>query len=270
MPCSDASGRASWRPGTPLIGPSLVHPASRGEVLDARARALQRATRTPAALRPSRRSATPYASSRISSRAGAGAASCSPRPATTTPWPRSTASRPSRSRRRRSTSRACSSTAFGAGVSRTFLYELVDVKPEPALHDPEQHFGLLRNDLSPKPAFTAVKTMIAAIRASPGPRRHGAAALGGRADEAGRGRAAAAAPRATARACSRCGGRCRSGTSRRASRSTPGSRPVDADLRRGRGARRRRLEAERVRRSRSSGSTASAASRSSWRATSSW
>jgi hypothetical protein len=60
-------------------------------------------------------------------------------------------------------------TAFGAGVRRTFIYELVDEKPDPGLVDPEQHFGLLRNDLSPKPAFTAIKTLIAAIRASPGP-----------------------------------------------------------------------------------------------------
>ena len=36
------------------------------------------------------------------------------------------------------------------------------------MRDPEQHFGLLRNDLSPKPAFTAIKTLIAALRASPG------------------------------------------------------------------------------------------------------
>jgi hypothetical protein len=60
-------------------------------------------------------------------------------------------------------------TAFGAGARRTFLYELVDEKPDPALADQEQHFGLLRNDLSPKPAFTAVKTLIAALRTSPGP-----------------------------------------------------------------------------------------------------
>jgi hypothetical protein len=60
-------------------------------------------------------------------------------------------------------------TAFGAGVRRTFVYELVDEKPDPGLIDPEQHFGLLRNDLSPKPAFTAVQTMIGAIKSSPGP-----------------------------------------------------------------------------------------------------
>jgi hypothetical protein len=60
-------------------------------------------------------------------------------------------------------------TAFGAHVSRTFIYELVDVRPDPALGDPVQHWGLLRNDFSPKPAFTAVKTLIAAVRSSPGP-----------------------------------------------------------------------------------------------------
>jgi hypothetical protein len=59
-------------------------------------------------------------------------------------------------------------TAFGAGVRRTFIYELIDEKPDPALVDAEQHFGLLRNDLSPKPAFTAIKTLIAAVRDSPG------------------------------------------------------------------------------------------------------
>jgi hypothetical protein len=60
-------------------------------------------------------------------------------------------------------------TAYGAGVRRTFLYELADERPEPALSDPEEHFGLLRTDLSPKPAFRAIRAMIAALRASPGP-----------------------------------------------------------------------------------------------------
>ena len=59
--------------------------------------------------------------------------------------------------------------AFGAGVRRTFLYELVDEKAEPGLADQEQHFGLLRNDLSPKPAFGAVRSLVAALRTSPGP-----------------------------------------------------------------------------------------------------
>jgi hypothetical protein len=64
-------------------------------------------------------------------------------------------------------------TAFGAGVRRTFIYELLDEKPEPGLIDAEQHFGLLRNDFSPKPAFTAIKTLIAAVRDSPGRRLGG-------------------------------------------------------------------------------------------------
>jgi hypothetical protein len=50
---------------------------------------------------------------------------------------------------------------FRAGVERTFAYELVDEKPEPGLRDPEQHFGLLRSDWTPKPAFTALKNLLA-------------------------------------------------------------------------------------------------------------
>ena len=44
---------------------------------------------------------------------------------------------------------------FRAGIPRTYAYELIDEKPDAALTDPEQHFGLLRNDFSEKPAFTA-------------------------------------------------------------------------------------------------------------------
>jgi hypothetical protein len=51
-------------------------------------------------------------------------------------------------------------TAFGAGVRRTFVYELLDEKPDPGLADMQQHFGLLRNDLSPKPAFLAIQRLI--------------------------------------------------------------------------------------------------------------
>jgi hypothetical protein len=59
--------------------------------------------------------------------------------------------------------------AFDAGVKRTFVYELADEKPDPGLRDPEQHFGLLRHDLTPKPAFHALRNLIAAVRRSPGP-----------------------------------------------------------------------------------------------------
>lgn len=64
-------------------------------------------------------------------------------------------------------------TAFGAGVRRTFLYELLDEQPDPGLAISEQHFGLVRNDLSPKPAYTAVQTLIAAMRSTPGERSGG-------------------------------------------------------------------------------------------------
>ena len=58
--------------------------------------------------------------------------------------------------------------AFAAGVKRTFVYELLDEKPDPGLVDPEQHFGLLRNDLSRKPAFDAVRNLIHSVASSPG------------------------------------------------------------------------------------------------------
>ena len=58
--------------------------------------------------------------------------------------------------------------SFRAGVERTFIYELLDEKPEPALRDPEQHFGLLRQDLTPKPAYLAVRNLLRAVRRSPG------------------------------------------------------------------------------------------------------
>jgi hypothetical protein len=57
---------------------------------------------------------------------------------------------------------------FGRGVTRTFSYELVDEKPDPAGAERESNFGLLRNDLSPKPAFDTLRNTIA-ILADPGP-----------------------------------------------------------------------------------------------------
>jgi hypothetical protein len=52
---------------------------------------------------------------------------------------------------------------FEQGIARTYAYELVDQRPDPGLRDAEQHFGLLRNDFSPKPAFTALKNLLAAV-----------------------------------------------------------------------------------------------------------
>ena len=54
---------------------------------------------------------------------------------------------------------------FRWGVPRSFVYELVDVRDNLARDDSEENFGLLRNDLSPKPAFTALKNLLATIGA---------------------------------------------------------------------------------------------------------
>ncbi|MDN5778304.1 MAG: hypothetical protein L0H96_15495 [Humibacillus sp.] len=45
---------------------------------------------------------------------------------------------------------------FRRNVPRVFIYELVDDPANPAMNDHEAHFGLLRNDFSRKPAFTAL------------------------------------------------------------------------------------------------------------------
>jgi hypothetical protein len=52
---------------------------------------------------------------------------------------------------------------FRRGVRRTFLYELVDQKPDPERTNQERHFGLLRSDFTPKPSYTALKALIAAV-----------------------------------------------------------------------------------------------------------
>jgi hypothetical protein len=52
---------------------------------------------------------------------------------------------------------------FRDGVRRTFTYELIDEKPDPNERDPEQHYGLLRNDFTPKPAFTALKNLLTLV-----------------------------------------------------------------------------------------------------------
>jgi hypothetical protein len=57
---------------------------------------------------------------------------------------------------------------FAQGVVRTFPYELVDEFRDPGREEPESNFGLLRHNLSPKPAFRAIRNLIA-ILADPGP-----------------------------------------------------------------------------------------------------
>jgi len=51
------------------------------------------------------------------------------------------------------------------GLKRSIAYELVDQHPDPDMKDGngESHFGLLHNDWSPKPAYTALKNTIALL-----------------------------------------------------------------------------------------------------------
>ena len=49
---------------------------------------------------------------------------------------------------------------FRRGIARTFAYELVDQRPDPGDTDSEASFGLLRNDFSEKPAYTALKRLL--------------------------------------------------------------------------------------------------------------
>ena len=57
---------------------------------------------------------------------------------------------------------------FNRGIVRTYPYEFLDEKPDPARADIEQNFGLVRNDGSVKPAYVAVARLIALL-ADPGP-----------------------------------------------------------------------------------------------------
>jgi hypothetical protein len=57
---------------------------------------------------------------------------------------------------------------YRLGVERTYIYQLVDGRPDPRYKDQEQHFGLLRNDLSEKPAYDAVRHLLTLL-ADPGP-----------------------------------------------------------------------------------------------------
>lgn len=57
---------------------------------------------------------------------------------------------------------------FERGIARTFSYELVDEKPNADLSEQEEHFGLLKNDFSEKPAFNALRNLIEILE-DPGP-----------------------------------------------------------------------------------------------------
>ncbi len=49
------------------------------------------------------------------------------------------------------------------GIRRAYLYELVDDMPDPDGNNQDSHFGLMRNDLSRKPAFTALQSLLAVV-----------------------------------------------------------------------------------------------------------
>jgi hypothetical protein len=53
---------------------------------------------------------------------------------------------------------------FTHSIQRTYLYELLDEKPDPALKDNQLHWGMVRADGSEKPAFTALKNLIGELR----------------------------------------------------------------------------------------------------------
>lgn len=57
---------------------------------------------------------------------------------------------------------------FNRGIPRSYLYELIDVRNDPVHRDREANFGLLRNDGSRKPAFIALRNLIALLE-DPGP-----------------------------------------------------------------------------------------------------
>ena len=53
---------------------------------------------------------------------------------------------------------------FRRGVARTYSYELLNQFSDPGLKDRESNFGLLRNDLSKKPAFDALQNLIGILK----------------------------------------------------------------------------------------------------------
>ncbi len=52
---------------------------------------------------------------------------------------------------------------FKSGIARTYAYELIDDTPDPSGSAYQQHFGLLRSNYTRKPAFTALKNLLALV-----------------------------------------------------------------------------------------------------------
>jgi hypothetical protein len=57
---------------------------------------------------------------------------------------------------------------FNRGVARSYIYELLDLRHDPTGRRRDEHFGLLRNDGSRKPAFIALRNLIDLLQ-DPGP-----------------------------------------------------------------------------------------------------
>lgn len=58
--------------------------------------------------------------------------------------------------------------SFNAGIERTYLYQFFDGWNDPDQTNQEAHFGLVRFDGTPKPAFVALRNLISILRDSPG------------------------------------------------------------------------------------------------------
>jgi hypothetical protein len=56
-----------------------------------------------------------------------------------------------------------------AGIQRTYIYEFVETFNDPGLTQPNSHFGIVRNDYSLKPAYTAIKNLIGLLGPVRGP-----------------------------------------------------------------------------------------------------
>jgi hypothetical protein len=54
--------------------------------------------------------------------------------------------------------------AAAAGVKRTYVYELLDEKPDAQKKNNEMHYGLFRNDNSPKPVAHAIRNLTSILR----------------------------------------------------------------------------------------------------------
>ncbi|WP_233862405.1 calcium-binding protein [Paraburkholderia adhaesiva] len=54
--------------------------------------------------------------------------------------------------------------AAAAGVKRTYVYELLDQKPDPQNKNAEMHFGLFRIDNSPKPVASAIRNLTSILK----------------------------------------------------------------------------------------------------------